>query len=260
MNIKVICFASIALMLMGSAFSGEFTPDDKTLFLCHFNDKIDADYAKGTAGHLTGNAGITQGSGGKYGEGLICRKSMVATASGIDAPYSQIDFPMAGNINLKEGTLEFWTKMDFPRKLSKGQNNLYYFVDIPSNLKDKAGNNKRIAIVLVESKGDSPETVKVFHYFMRPNEAITSIVAWQPNEWHHVAITWNETETSLFLDGKKIGSMPLNGGLLDGEQAACRESFWIGGLWNDSNDKGPEGVVDEFRISSVVRYLNSFTP
>ncbi len=41
-------------------------------------------------------------NGGKYGEGLICKEGMVSTILGIDTPYYQIDFPMDGNINLKD--------------------------------------------------------------------------------------------------------------------------------------------------------------
>ena len=251
-------------MLTGTVFSGESAPDDKTLFLCHFNDKIDADFARGTTGHLKGNAGITEGNGGKYGEGLKCRKGMVATTLGIDTPYYQIDFPMAGNINLKEGTVEFWTKMDFSRKLPEGKDfSLYYFIDIPTNLTDEKGLQKRVTLVVQEIKGKPLEKVpgkKVFHYFMGTGGAITSIVTWQPDEWHHIAITWNETETSLFLDGRKIGSKPLKGGLFEGKQSVCKESFLIGGLWNSLSDSGPEAVIDEFRISSNVRYNEDFTP
>ena len=264
MNKKTVFCASIALILAGTVLSGELVPDDKTLFLCNFNDKIDADFAKGAAGRLKGNAGITRDKGGKYGEGLICKEGMVSTILGIDTPYYQMDFPMAGNINLKEGTLEFWTKMDFSRKLPEGKDFcLYYFIDIPTNLTDQKGLQKRVTLVVQEIRGASPEKIpgkEVFHYFMGTGEAITSSVEWQPNEWHHVAITWNETETSLFLDGRKIGSKPLKGGLFEGKQSVCKESFLIGGLWNSLSSSGPDGVLDEFRISNTVRYTDNFTP
>ncbi len=47
MNKKTVFCVSITLILASTVFSKELVSDDKTLFLCNLNDKIDADFAKG---------------------------------------------------------------------------------------------------------------------------------------------------------------------------------------------------------------------
>jgi hypothetical protein len=246
--------------------AAELEVDANTLFLAHFNDKIDADFAKGTAEHARGNASITKEKQGKYGEALVCcDKGMVTNSQGISAPYYQLAFPLDGNLDLKKGTLEFWLKCNFPKKLTANDNQaLHYIFDLPTNLTDKNGNSKRITLVVREYRLDDGSTGKVFHYFVagedKENKDISCKIDWQPGEWHHVAVTWDDDEATLFLDGAKKGSCVINKGLFGADRSVLKGDFMIGGLWNGDNKQGPEGLIDELRISNTVRYVEDFKP
>ena len=241
-----------------AADPAEFKGDSATTFLAHFNEGIDADFAKGTAEHKAGNAGITSDGSGKFGEALICRQGMAVTSAGISAPFYQINFPVANNINLKQGTLEFWVNMNFTRKPTVDKPyGLYYMFDIPSNVLDENKNIVRLCLVVTESlvRKDSTETAQRFNLFFGEKDKYISVpVSWKQGEWHHVAVTWDGNTGALFLDGEARGTKPLSGGLFGGDAASLKGDFYIGGLFNAGNDRGPEGLVDELRISDTVRY------
>lgn len=272
-------FGTSAILVIGLVIScnlnsicpvvaAELEVDKNTLFLAHFNDKIDADFAKGTAEHSKGNAGISKGNQGKYGEALVCAKGMTSNPQGVSAPYQQPSFPMDGNLDPKKGTLEFWIKCNFPKKLTADDiQALHYIFDLPTNnLTDKNGNTKRMVLVMREYRisKDSDQTQKVIHYFAAggDNEVkdITCKIDWKPGEWHHVAVTWDGEEATIFLDGAKKGSQAISKGLFGGDRSVFKGEFLIGGLWNGDNTQGPEGLIDELRISNTVRYLEDFKP
>ena len=247
--------------------AAEFEVDAKTLFLVHFNDKIDADFAKGTAERTKGNAGLTKNKQGKYGEALVCAKGMTTNLQGIFAPYFQLAFPMSGNLDLKKGTLEFWLKCNFPKKLTAEDGQaLHYLFDLPTSLTDKNGNAKRMCLVVREYRlaKDSDQTGKMFHYFFAGGDQevkdISCIIDWQPGEWHHVSATWDGEEGALFLDGVKKGSHAISKGLFGADPSVFKGEFLVGGLLNADNSEGPEGLVDELRISNTVRYMKDFKP
>ena len=89
---------------------------------------------------------------------------------------------------------------------------------------------------------------------------ITCVIDWQPGEWHHVAVTWDDKEAALFLDGAKKGSQALGNGLFGADPSVFKGEFLVGGLSNADNSEGPEGLIDELRISNTVRYLEDFKP
>lgn len=247
--------------------AGELAVDKRALFLAHFNEKVDADFAKGTAEHAKGNAGITKGKQGKYGEALICAKGMATNLQGIAAPYAQLAFPLDGNLDPKKGTLEFWLKCNFPKKLTAADSQaLHYLFDLPTSLTDKNGNVKRMCLVVREYRlaKDADQTEKMFHYSFagadQEGKEISCKIDWEPGTWHHVEVAWDDEEAILFLDGAKKGSHALSKGLFGAAPGIFKGNFVIGGLFNEDNSRGPEGLIDELRISNKVRHLEDFTP
>jgi hypothetical protein len=70
-------------------------------------------------------------------------------------------------------------------------------------------------------------------------------------EWHHVAITWDTFEAQIFIDGALLdtGALPVKGNTNTTLHMGCwpREGNIV-------------GLVDDVRISSSIRYADSFTP
>ncbi len=70
---------------------------------------------------------------------------------------------------------------------------------------------------------------------------------------HHVAGTWaRDGKIELYVDGGKIG--------FSTEAPSAVIGDWLQlGCW-DAEDAGFEGTIDEVRLSSVLRYLDTFEP
>lgn len=264
-KILPVLFVFVGYAAMPSAsHAGEFVVDTNTLFLAHFNKSTDADFANGSPSHSRGTGGLSRGGGGKYGEALVCQTGTVTTPSGDSATYQQMAFSLDDNLDLRKGTLEFWLKCDFSKKAA-GPNGLklFYLFDIPSHLKNQSGNQRRMTVVVREVLEGDGKTKRYFHYFagMELQSRINSEgvpIEWKAGEWHHVAVTWNDKEAALFLDGAKQGTDSISGGLFGADRSACEGMFWVGGLSNASD--AHEGLIDELRISNTLRYGDDFKP
>lgn len=79
-------------------------------------------------------------------------------------------------------------------------------------------------------------------------------IAW--DEWHHVALTCDGNEAVLFVDGVPVGRGEA------GEMVYRGGPFFVGAEPNGRGDPVSmfSGMIDEVRVSSVVRYRGAFTP
>jgi hypothetical protein len=84
-----------------------------------------------------------------------------------------------------------------------------------------------------------------------------------PNEWHHIAGTWDNVTLNLYVDGKLVRtSDPYAGGFIDGPCAEyCEIGFQIGGFrFRRANDYFSRqyftGQIDEVRVWRVGRTQN----
>ncbi len=251
-----------------AAYAEPFAVDDHTLFLAHFDQSLKADFAKGNPTPQAGAASITSDHGGKFGEGVICKDGSATDPAGKSIQFQPFSYERKGNLDLAKGTVEFWTRLDDVGRLPASKLRLRYFFDLPTSEKDGAGNTVRVTILQTEAEGGS--VVYVF-----PGTLIESgpdagklasdlvPVSWKAGEWHHVAVTWNDTQLVLFVDGKSSQPLPLRGGLFGGSKSALEAlagTFLIGGLLNADTTIAPGGVIDELRISDNVRYANDFEP
>jgi hypothetical protein len=75
--------------------------------------------------------------------------------------------------------------------------------------------------------------------------------------WRHVALTYDGADAVLFIDGREAGRSAIGGALLHADTPLL-----IGAEANDRGDPVSffTGLIDEVRVSSVVRYTGEFTP
>ena len=76
--------------------------------------------------------------------------------------------------------------------------------------------------------------------------------------WHHVAFTCDGVTINGFIDGQLVATMSASAPI-----TPCAAPFWIGWMNNLSAgmDQNPfNGTLDEIRISSVIRYTDTFVP
>jgi len=71
-------------------------------------------------------------------------------------------------------------------------------------------------------------------------------------DWHHVALVWNGSTLTGYVDGSSVGSAAIGGSLSGGHLDI--------NIGRDSEGRYFPGVIDEVRISNVARYTTTFTP
>jgi len=257
------------------AAAGEFVPDENTLFLAHYNTSLDADYSQGPPRHDAMDTVWLTKKSGWFGGGLVCRVGAEAlkeagadiTASGLmpERSFDGIRYASPGNLDLMKGTFECRIKPYFSIQRAK---------DMPESwpmqyyLFTYTETNGRYLILGINSGGVN---VSGFFYGICTSDAniiVNSGIDWKPGTWHHVAITWDTTEgpgtMSLFLDGRKAGNSslaPLKGRFLKQDTPY----FCIGSpAWRRAGNpyqfNKTDAVVDEVRISNIVRYRKDFVP
>jgi hypothetical protein len=264
--------------IWGYAGAEELKPDEDTLFLAHYNTSINADYSQGSPEcDIVDAAFLTGGGGGYFGEGLACRVGDEALRDvGADpdeanvlflkTAFDGVRYPANANLDLERGTFECWYKPYFSAERAP---------DMPANwplqypifaFTETAGS------VLVLGINHYTASKSMYFHVARKGDRIgfDRALDWEPRTWHHIAITWDTKrppgEIALFLDGKCVGrrdTRPLKKGFL--RQTGEFPYFCIGSnLWrrsgNTSQFQRADGIIDEVRISNIVRYKEDFTP
>lgn len=77
------------------------------------------------------------------------------------------------------------------------------------------------------------------------------IGGWMDGVLHHVAGTYSEGAAVLFVDGRKVG---FNNNVVFGAETGTKISI---GCWS-GKDHVHQGIIDEVRISEIVRYTDDF--
>lgn len=94
--------------------------------------------------------------------------------------------------------------------------------------------------------------VPVFHVHGQPN-VYSSEVNTQLNRWYHFALTGKNKTFSLFMDGTKKNTFTYTGNIVN-------DILRIGLNVEQNNSGSIEGLMDEIRISNVVRWTSNFIP
>lgn len=241
---------------LGLSCAGEFEPDEFTLLLAHFNERVDmADYAEGIATFSGNGATLTEGYFGKAIDlrprGLY--KNFWEECEDYTPRYDGWGFRARGNLSPWQGTFEYWIRVSDPN--SPKVPSLYNTVEatLARSVKHPERDYYVGFTVLLNTWG-----FKYVFPTVSGNCFIGSVVfkdipgfgrSLDPDEWHHFALCWSQGEMTVWLDGRLLKSFDMEGQL---------------GLVLMNNPvryvKMSDCVIDELRISNVVRYTKPFEP
>ncbi|MGD0111934.1 MAG: hypothetical protein ABSD48_08705 [Armatimonadota bacterium] len=247
-----VCLWACAVVLLATAAgvqaapeAGEFSLDQHTLFLAHFNASLrEADYANGWSGFGGSGAGQTEGFWGKAVDlrGLQYRPDFLTTRDSRTPFFSDFGIWPRGNINLYQGTFEFWFKVspDDLKQNHVGRQVLFTYWY-------QAGAPGALSEAELTSKGFS------FDWFTLSGDKLIGSVEFgppfDPKDWHHFALCWSQGETVVYFDGRPALSWDMKGKLGLLLYAVPHKPLCMNGI-----------ALDELRISDVVRYDGAFEP
>lgn len=199
--------------------AGQHAGDDHTSLLLHFDGSLQGEDDE--AGEAEGISFVP----GIYDQGVYI--------DGTD----RLNYPIAGNIDPAQGTVEFWLKSDWEGADEKS----YTFFE--------AGAEWFNRLRIMKDGGNN------LHFMVWDNDTEYGIAypvaSWSAGEWHHVGATWKDNQIALYVDGKQVGKEFAN---LPAELPGI---IYIGSsLWQDQQ---AQAVIDELRVSSVPRIGNSET-
>jgi len=208
----------------------EYGVDANTIALYHFNSSSGGQVVDSVGFHpgtLNGDAAITTGGGGYFGEGLLL------DGSG--------DYVRLGNVHqsparsTSQGTVELWVNLAGAP---------LYFVLLGSGF--EYGGNWDNGFFLGRHWDFG-------HYLMFGiwgagwHFAHSSInPADLVGGWHHIAGTWGAEGVELWLDGDRVAVNPWTGGLPEPNYATAL-------VGTDAWTWDTPGVIDEVRISDIQR-------
>jgi hypothetical protein len=195
-----------------------YSDDPETLLLLHFDGSFDG--AQGETGTPSG----VEFAAGRFDQGIHVEYG------------DRLSYPTLGNLDMAEGTVEFWLKPDWDGDDEQSYTFFemgYEWFNRMRIMKDGA-NNLRIMVW-----DDDTEYGVAYN-----------VGYWKAGEWHHIAATWQGDSIALYADSVQVGtsegvSMP----------SAMVDKLYVGSAALDP--QYAQGVIDEFRISSVARLGNS---
>lgn len=181
----------------------------------------------------------------KYAEPGIAGKGMLI---GRDKNGKRLSKIYSGkSLSQTEGTVAFWIKpLDWNKDTAKG-NRLFF---------DARGNNGQMFYINSFAKQNGSNTLMAtVRQDNQDYHLILPKIDWSQNEWHHIAVSYNQNSFCLYADGKLVkGSKGIT-------FAKPFLRYFLGG--DPGWDKGIDGnsVIDEFQIfktaleADVIEYL-----
>lgn len=159
----------------------------------------------------------------------------------------RVRYPINGNLNAEEGTIQFWVRPDW-----KGDTNVtHVFFEAGDNFNRGLMISKDSASFLrLIQWGDDPGTGPIETDVERGVGYGAS--AWQAYEWHHVAVCWKSSTRwlALYVDGEQVRTA-TNGIHLTGFST----DYFVLGAEVD-NGQPAYAAFDEFKIFAVMRTAN----
>jgi len=206
----------------GTSNGGPYIVDANTLLLLHFDGTFE-----GAQGELPSS------EVGTFEQGIF--------GLGVDATpaeYEWLEYPADGNIDWPTGTLEFWVSPNWNGN-DGAQHTLF-----------SAYGSFRNNHLAIAKDGANNLRYLMWDEFGNEIGVFASVGSWVAGEWHHVGITWSPSEIALYVDFTLRQSLAV---------ATPPMTFQTLNLSHSVGDQtplwgwGPNAVVDEFRISNVVR-------
>ncbi|MAE65330.1 MAG: hypothetical protein CMJ18_13745 [Phycisphaeraceae bacterium] len=225
------------IVMMGLTLAGADTVQARVLFLAHFDGPgATADFAAGS-----GKAASVEA----YDIARAVKPGRWGTALDLTDPRRRCTFPAEGNLDPRQGTLDFWFRVDHTEE------GMYH----PLVGWYHEPGKKQTAFELY-GKGRRFE----FNLYEDGRHTNASGDGFGAQRWHHVAITWHCTggagrsEYNVYINGRNAirmtGRNPLGraGGALHV------------GVWDYGYGHFLRGRVDELRITSRVEHAGAFNP
>lgn len=256
-----------------------FEPDAQTMLLAHFDDSPwQADYAMGWDRFGGNGANLVEGYYGSHAVDLRGRQFSSDYAerdTGYTPYFTQWNFWPKGNVTYDQGTIEFWFRVA-PSASERNLigNDLMFFywyqplrpqVDEdfstmglpPLQAMRKARemgkiehiqpyirlNQNRLSWLLVTRGGELLRDTVV----MNEVEGFERVL--NTENWHHFCMTWDSDQWVLYLDGAPVAVSDIQGQHGLALTSINQRPIAMNGI-----------VMDDFRISSVVRYNGKFEP
>lgn len=166
---------------------------DEILLLAHFNSRGEPEI--GISDGMVNRGAITAGEQGvKFKDSAPRAEALDLTAAG-----SVLALPGNGNIDVRQGTIQFWFK---PRWNKTGYNHCRIFQFGDST--ERGGVNWRGSGSFYFQKRPKQEVVEVGH----DSKNIRKELPYNPDAWHQTAATWSKDAGTLefFLDGELVGT------------------------------------------------------
>lgn len=238
--ISVFCLIGLSIFVLTSnaavALEKEFIPDTNTLFLAHFNDGFDADFAKGCP--RMEKFGEIRQTDGKFGKAL----------TGFDKPQNYVKIATESNIDFNCGTIEMWVRPNFDCDQAPEEACFLFDCDAADEQKDTY---KNCAYAYYNSVG------RVFGFCWRAN--VTPAFAWstrqyfKKGDWLHVVCLFGgEANSIAIVVNGEMGNTPEIPGRWDKNPKEL-----ILGKGKDFNDAGRRlawSDIDEIRIKNAFNY------
>jgi hypothetical protein len=240
----VLALAAWAGTAEGQDDSAEFTLDEQTLLLAHFNETArEADYAMGWKEFGGSGVGLTEGYSGRAIDlrGLQFEPDFLTTRSSRSPRFVWWGVWPRGNIDFRQGTYEFWFRVA-PEDVrwNRPRQSLFFT------------HYYQVSRLSIASTVLTPRRMS-WKWHSLSGDVLSGSVGFDPpldpGEWHHYAMCWSPGEFVIYIDGRPVGAHDLSGkhGLLLAAQT--------------HRDVAMNGVaMDELRISDVVRYSEDFEP
>jgi hypothetical protein len=209
--------AGVAVWGGSCTVEGPLTPDPHTLLLLHF----DGSYA-GADGEVSNAIGTTFAPG-RYGLG----------ASFDDG--DRLMYFTAGNLNRAQGAIEFWLRPDWDGNDNTNRTFFEVGEEWFNRMKITKDGANNLRFIVWDSYGEYGVAY--------------GIGDWHRGDWHHVAVTWTESQIALYVDGQERDRQPAR------PPDRLGSVIYVGSTW--AGEDQANGVMDELRISDVPRVGNS---
>lgn len=167
---------------------------------------------------------------------------------------------------LQAGTLEFWCRPSW--KADDGIERVLF--------DSKAYGHRLQSRLRKRADGQLEWTIADSHEQLR---SVTGPATLRRGVWHHLAATWSfpQARLQLFIDGKRIAQSKSESdpwpfslvataegkkgmGIMGEDRRSMPMQAFIGGDSQWTEQGSAQAVIDEFRVSSRVRYDEDFTP
>ncbi|MFH0796923.1 MAG: LamG-like jellyroll fold domain-containing protein [Candidatus Omnitrophota bacterium] len=258
-----------------NVFAGEFKPDKNTLFLVHFNKGLNADYARGSK-ETAMTASLTEKNGGCWEEGLLVKDGLTITPEEMEVLYRPLGYKAKNSFNSQRGTMELWVKvLNFPKDLSKenelGLISISDWRTLPGPEWALEGCTAYGYLAIIYSNKVKKITFTEFRKEVKYDltnigtldedrfRIDADVKKWKTGEWHHIAAAWDaeNDRRTLFVDGKRVGEAKFK--YPDRLLVPNATDIVVGGIFKKSLTPF-SCMIDEVRISDVVRYTGNFIP